>query len=125
MSGLYLRLIAAVFSVAVVIAGWHALTTHYDHQGYTRAKAEDQAAAEQQAARNRELQRQAEKRYVVQQGIRDRFITQTVKEISVEAAPLADCRVPDSLRMRLDSLRSCALGDPGAPGCPDGSLPQP
>lgn len=125
MSGLYLRLIAAVFSVAVVIAGWHALTSHYDHQGYTRAKAEDQAAAEQQAARNRELQRQAEKRYVVQAATREKFIVQTVKEISVEAAPLADCRVPDRLRVRLDALRTCALGDTGASCGPDGSLPQP
>jgi hypothetical protein len=72
------------------------------------------------AARNRELQRAAEKRYVVQQDARDRFHTVTVKEIAREAAPLAACPVPpDAIRM-LNAARDCALGhSPSSCGADD------
>jgi hypothetical protein len=64
-----------------------------------------------QTARNLELQRAAEKRYVVQQDARDRFIVTTVREISDAASPLAACPVPESVRVRLNAVRACALGN--------------
>jgi hypothetical protein len=77
-------------------------------------------ASQAQTARNLELQRAAERKYVVQQDARDRFHTVTVKEISREAAPLAACPVPpDAIRM-LNAARDCALGNsPASCGADD------
>jgi hypothetical protein len=73
-----------------------------------------------QTARNLELQRAAEKRYVVQQDARDRFIVTTVREISDAASPLAACPVPESVRVRLNAVRACALGNsPASCGADD------
>lgn len=100
--------------------GKHAVQAEWDE-----ARVEQERATQEQAERNRELSRAAEKRYVVQQDARDRFIVTTVKEISDAAAPLADCRVPDAVRLRLNEARACALGDSSACGSPDGSVPKP
>lgn len=117
------RALAALLLVAALVAGWWRLTAHYERVGYDRAKAEDKAAAEEQATSNRELQRAAEKRYVVQAETRDRFIVTTTKEIAHAAAPLSSCPVPaDAVRL-LDAARGCALGDPGTPCGVGDSLP--
>jgi hypothetical protein len=77
------------------------------------------------AARNRELQRAAEKAYVVQAEVRDRFLVTTVREISDAAAPLAACPVPESVRVRLNAVRACALSDSSAACGADDPLPKP
>lgn len=85
--------------------------------GQKDAQDKAKVVADAQAERNRELQRAAEKRYVVQAGIRERFIVTTVKEIRDAAAPLATCPVPDGVRLRLNALGACARGDsPGSCG---------
>jgi hypothetical protein len=77
-------------------------------------------ASQAQTARNLELQRAAERKYVVQQDARDRFHTVTVREISHEAASLASCPVPERLRMRFNAARDCALGNsPASCGADD------
>jgi hypothetical protein len=82
-------------------------------------------ASQAQTARNLELQRAAERKYVVQQDARDRFHTVTVREISHEAASLASCPVPERLRMRFNAARDCALGDPAASCGADDPLHKP
>ena len=78
-----------------------------------------QAAVHAQEVRNRELQRAAEKRYTVQAGVRDRFMTQTITEVRYAAAPLASCPVPELVRLYLNAASGCARGDSAAP-CGDG-----
>lgn len=119
------KLIAAALLCAALIFGWSRLTAHYEDRGYQRRVAEDREAAEAQTARNRDLQRAAEKRYVVEAGVRDRFITKTVREIRYVAAPLATCPVPDAARGMLNDAAACARGDsPSACGA-DGKLRNP
>ena len=90
-------------------------------------KASDREATrktvEAQRERNIELQRAAEKRYVVQAQVRDRYIIQTVKEIHEAAAPLAACPVPSGVRVRLNSLAACARADSTAACGADGQVP--
>jgi len=88
------------------------------HYGQTRYKAGqaaqlavDREIADQQRERNRDLQRSAEKKYTVQTEVRDRFFTETILEVRHEAAPLATCPVPESLRLRLNEAAACARQD--------------
>jgi hypothetical protein len=123
---LYARLIAlAILLIAAAGVWWkfERVIDRAEERGYMRRAAEDKAAAEAQTERNRELQRATEKKYVVQAEAREEFIAVTVREIHEAAAPLADCRVPDAVRLRLDAAARCALGDSAAACGADGQLP--
>lgn len=101
--------------LTVYRAGRHAVQAQWDE-----AKVAQERAAQAQAERNRELQRAAEKRYVVQGQVRDRFFVTTIKEIRDAAAPLAACPVPEPVRVRLNAAAQCARGDsPAACGADD------
>jgi hypothetical protein len=120
---LYAR-IAAGLLIALAVAGlwWKAdrMLDAADERGYQRAKQEDQAAADAQTASNRELQRLAEQHFHALAGAQDRFLTKATKEIHDAAAPLAACPVPESVRVRFNAARECALGDsPAACGAGD------
>lgn len=121
-----LRFWRPLLALAVLAGCWlwfqHALS-NADARGYQRAKGEDKATADAQAQSNRELARAAEKKYVVQAGVREKFFVTTVKEIHEAAAPLASCALPPDLRSLLDSADACARADPGAPGCTAGGVP--
>lgn len=111
---LYARL-AALALVLAALAGlwWKAdrMLAAAEQRGYDRRAQEDKVVIDAQATRNRELQRAAEKRYVVQGQTRDRWFVTTVKEISDAAAPLAACPVPEPVRVRLNAAAACASGD--------------
>jgi hypothetical protein len=100
-------------------AGRHAVQAKWDE-----AKVIQERAAQEQTTRNRELQRQAELRYMVRGETRDRFFVTTVKEIRDAAAPLAACPVPESVRVRLNAAARCAA-DPAASCGPAGQVPGP
>jgi hypothetical protein len=59
LTGLYLRIAAAVALVAVLLFGWHELTHHYDKQGYDRAYEEVRAANAKESLRRMERQEDA------------------------------------------------------------------
>jgi hypothetical protein len=124
-ASLYVRLLSVAALVAALLLGWHFLTSHYDSQGYERAKAEDKQASDEQAERNRELQRQAERNYVVKREAQDHFIVTTIKEIEHAAAPLATCPLPPDLVRLLNDANHCASGDsPASCGAAD-EVPKP
>jgi hypothetical protein len=101
-------------------AGRHAVQARWD-----AAKVVQEREANAAAARNRDLQRQAEKRYVVAREGQDRFFVETIKEIEHASAPLAACPVPEPVRVRLNAAAACARGDsPSACGAP-GEVPSP
>jgi hypothetical protein len=116
--------ILASLVFAIVLAFTH-LTAYRKGKQTERMRSDavliaQEREAHAQTARNLELQRAAEKRYVVQQDARDRFHTVTVREISHEAASLASCPVPERLRMRFNAARDCALGNsPASCGADD------
>ena len=97
--------------VAAVVAGWWRLTAFYENRGYERRAQEDAAAMRAQAERNRDLQRSAELRYTVQQGVRDRYIVKTIKEVRDATVPLAACPVPAPAVRLLNDAADCARGD--------------
>jgi ABC-type sugar transport system substrate-binding protein len=105
------RLAAALLLVLALAAGCWKVIHNADQRGYQRAKAEDKAAADELTARNRELMRQAELRYVVKRDAQDRFFVTTVKEIRDAAAPLAAYPLGADLVRLLNDARSCALGN--------------
>lgn len=115
-------LVAAGLALLLVAA-----VRHYNEglrdEGRQEVRAEYQAQALAQAERNRELQRAAEKRYVVQAEARERVITETITEVRYEAAPMAVCPVPDALRVRLNAAARCALGDSAASCGADDAVP--
>lgn len=118
---LYVRLAVLAAAVLLVLGiGWA-----IRHDGIKAGRAEVQAKwdkdrarlnAEMQAQleRNRELQRAAERNYVVQAGVRDRVITETITEVRYAAAPMAACPVPEPVRLRLNAAAACARGDRSA-----------
>ena len=123
---------ALILAALLAAAGWavHTYNDHLREQGREEVRAEwtvDREAArktvEAQRERNIELQRAAEKRYVVQAQVRDRYIIQTVKEIHEAAAPLAACPVPSGVRVRLNSLAACARADSTTACGADGQVP--
>lgn len=101
-------------------AGRHEVQDKWD-----AANVKTERAAQEQATRNLELQREAEKRYVVQGETRDRYFVTTVKEIHEAAAPLAACAVPDAVRVRLNALAACAASDSAASCGAAGKVPSP
>lgn len=116
---------------AVVIVGGVILWNGYiggerreaDAAGYKRALDEARIVADAQAERNRELQRMAERRYVVQAGVRDRFIVQTVTEVRHATVHLASCPVgADGVRL-LNDAAACAREDRPATCGADGPMP--
>lgn len=125
---LYARL-AALLVIVLALAGvwWKAdrMLAAADQRGYDRRATEDKTAADAQAAKNRDLQRAAELRYVVQGETRDRFFVTTVKEIRDAAAPLASCPVPADVVRLLNDAARCARGDSEAACGPAGPLPAP
>lgn len=78
--------------------------------------------------RNDDLQRAAEKKYVVQKEAQDRYFVTTVKEIHDLAAPLASCAIPPDLRLRVNAAIECAGSDSSstcfsASGVPETAAP--
>lgn len=122
----YKWLIYGGFALAVCIGVpilWERHNATEQAIGYDKRAAEDKTAAEAQTARNRELQRAAETRYVVQAQARDRFIVQTVTEVRHVTDPLASCPVPaDAVRLLNDAAR-CASADSAAACGADKPLP--
>ena len=118
---LYARLALLAAAVLLVLGiGWA-----IRHDGIKAGRAEVQAKWDKDRARldkemqaqrerNRELQRAAERNYVVQAGVRDRFITETITEVRYAAAPMAACPVPEPVRLRLNAAAACARGDRSA-----------
>ncbi len=121
------RLILAGLLAAAVLVGvpilWHRHNTAQQAIGYERRAAEDKAAAEAQTARNRDNFRQSELRYTAAAELRDRFIVTTVREIRDAAAPLADCRLPEPVRLRLGAAAECARGDSPGTDCAGQPVP--
>jgi len=110
----YLR-IAIVAVIAVVLAGshWKAYTTgaKIERVEWQAKEAKSRAEAEEQTQRNRDLQRSAELRYTVRAGVRDRFITETIREVRHESESLRACPVSEPLRLRLNAAAACARDD--------------
>lgn len=112
-----------ILAGSVIAAGLIGGTTAWKVQSWRFAAKEAKAVAAvaEWEQKNRDLQRSAEKRYTVVQGIRDRFIVQTIREIRHAAAPLASCPVPEPARGLLNDAADCARGDsPSACGADDG-----
>lgn len=122
-----IRLILIGALVLAVVIGVPIVVGRYNESlredGRAEVREQVRIQAEAQTARNRDLQRAAEVRYTVQAEARTRFITRTVKEIHEVAAPLADCRVPDAVRVRLSAAAACASGDTPATDCPGEPVP--
>lgn len=90
---------------------------------FDRYVAAGDRAAIRQSDSNRERAIEVEERIVVQTLYRDRFITQTVKEIEHAAQPLALCPVPaDAIRLLNDAARCAREDRPAACGA-DAALP--
>lgn len=117
-----LAVLVAALAIGIPVL-WSRHNAGQQQIGYDRRAAEDRAAMEAQAADNLRLQRAAEKNYVVQGEVRDRFIVQTVREIRDAAAPLAACPVPDPVRVRLNAAAACASGDTAGSCEPGEPLP--
>lgn len=120
-AGAAVAIVAALaFShLTVYRAGRHAVQAEWDE-----ANVKQERAVQEQAQRNRDLQRQAELRYVVRGETRDRFFVETVKEIQHAAAPLAACLVPEPVRVRLNAANACARDLAAACGAAD-EVPRP
>lgn len=118
---LYARMAILAAAILLVLGiGWA-----IRHNGIEAGRAEIQAKWDADSARlntemqaqkdrNRELQRAAERNYVVQAGVRDRFITETITEIRYAAAPMAACPVPADVRVRLNAAAACARAERSA-----------
>jgi hypothetical protein len=123
---LYARLAAGVLIVLAIAAAWwkvdHVLAAR-EEVGYQRRAAEDGAAANAQAARNRDLQRAAELRYIVAAEPRDRFFVTTVREIRHDTDNLAACVLTPGAVRRLHDAAACARGDSAAACGPGEPVP--
>lgn len=109
------RWLLMVGIVAAVAIGAPILKARYDANqqriGYERAHAEYAESVRIQRERNLELQRAAEKRYTVQAGVREEFITQTIKEVRYVTQTMASCPVPDAARRLFNDAAACARED--------------
>jgi hypothetical protein len=126
-------LILAVVVASLASAGGLVLH-HYGNGRYEAGKAEvtakwmaERAALKDQVQaqrdKNLELQRAAEKRYVVQGEIRDHYITQTITEVRHETANLAACVLTPVARSLLNDAGRCASEDSAAACGADGKVP--
>lgn len=81
-------------------------------------------SAQDQQAKNIELQREAEKKYVVIQQGQDRYITKTVTEVRYATQSLSACPVPAGAVRLLNDAAGCASKDSAAAcGAGDGVQP--
>ncbi len=86
-----------------------------DAQGYERSQAEYQARAELQRETNRGRARVAEEKHAARTVYRDRFITNTVKEIRDVPSDGTGCLVAPRVVRLLNDAAACAREDrPGA-----------
>ena len=120
----YAAIAAAVVLAALALAAWDsARLKRAEKRGADLVRAAVEAEADAQRQRNLDLQRAAEKRYVVQAEVRERVITQTITEVHYAAAPLASCPVPADVVRLLNRASRCA-GEGGPAACePGGPLP--
>lgn len=122
----YRWLIAAATAAALLAAAWWGLSRWQEslrEEGRAEVRAAVAAEANAQRQRNLDLQRAAEKRYVVQAEVRERVITQTITEVHYAAAPLATCPVPADVVRLLNRASRCA-GEGGPAACePGGPVP--
>ncbi len=122
--GVWRLAIYAAVVAAIVATGWR-IHHNIDQAGYDRAQAEYQAAAELQREANRGRSREAEQKQALQTVYRDRFITNTVKEIQYVTQNLAACVLsPGAVGMLNDAARCAGEDRPAACGAGDG-LPAP
>lgn len=122
--GVWRWAVVGALLVGLVAAGWR-VHHNIEQAGYARAQAEYQAAAELQREGNRGRARDAEQKQAAQTVYRDRFITQTVKEIQYVTANLAACVLsPGAVGMLNDAARCAGEDRPAACGAGDG-LPAP
>lgn len=114
------RIAIAGALIGLGVIGWWRLTAYYDNRGYQRAWVEAAAALQAQQERNRELQRAAEKRYIVQAGVREEYFVETVKEIEYVTNNLASCELQPAAIKLLNAAAECASDDrPSACGYDD------
>jgi hypothetical protein len=108
----YVLLAAAGAAAAWTVKDWKdgAQLARLQASWNAERAAQAQAVSTQQT-RNIELQKAAEKHYVVQVTGQDHFYVQTVTEIRDAEKPLASCPVPDAVRVRLNAYAACARGD--------------
>jgi len=113
--------------VAIVVIGVPIMVHRHDQAqqdiGAAKVAEEVRLVTQEQTARNRELQRAAETRYVVVQAKQDHFFTRATQEIHDAAAPLAACPVPEPVRVRLNAAAACARGDSPAACGDDDAVP--
>jgi hypothetical protein len=133
MNPLY-KLAAIALLVLGIVGGIGYAVVHYgdkrEAQGEAKVKAawdKERAAlaaeVQSQRDRNLELQRAAEKQYVVQGEIRDHYITNTVIEVRHETANLAACPVSNAAVRMFNRAASCASSDSAAACGADGKVP--
>lgn len=115
-TSLLIRLGLAAAAVAGAVAAYAWWAGELREEGRAEVRAEMAAAVAAQEARNRELQRAAEKRYVVAAEIRERVIVETIVEVRHAAQDLAACPVPDRARRLLNDAAACAR-DGSAAAC--------
>lgn len=100
--------LAVVFGVPIIKARYDA---GQQKVGYDKRAGEDKAAMDAQTARNVDLQRASEKKYVVQAEVRDHYIVTTVTEIRDATTALASCPVGAGAVRLLNDAADCARGD--------------
>lgn len=110
-----------VVAVLALLAGlWKVYHTGY-LAAQTQGKLELQALelqykikVEEQQHLERDLQRAAELKYIVQEPVREKYITQTVKEIAYVTTNLAQCTLTQPAIQLLNAASSCASEDRAA-----------
>lgn len=119
------RALALLAVIAALLGAlWWYGSSKYD-EGYEARRIEDEKAAEVQRESNRSKAREAEEKESVRTVYRDRFITNTVKEIEYVSKPLAAVPLPADTKRLLNDAATCAKSDrPGACG-PDATLSNP
>lgn len=120
-------LIALAVSAVLAFAGWKLYQAGGDavRVEWHKERAKLEAQVDAQAERNRELQRAAEKRYVVQAEAREKYIVETIVEVRRETEILAVCPVPEPARRLLNDAARCARGDTPAACGADKPVRQP
>jgi hypothetical protein len=118
----------AAIGLAVILAFSHLTAYRHGKQSvqekWDAAKVATERAVQEQAQANRDLQRQAELKYVVRRDAQDRFLVTTVKEIEHAAAPMASCPVPPDVVRLLNAANDCAGSDSPASCGADGQVPE-
>jgi hypothetical protein len=109
------KLVALGLIVLALVAGFWKVWHTADRGGYERSQAEYQARAELQRETNRGRARVAEEKHAARTVYRDRFITNTVKEIRDVPSDGTGCLVAPRVVRLLNDAAACAREDrPGA-----------